>query len=75
MGLFLAVVKAIQAALAVFRQEREIHNTPDMVAAKLQENKRNALDAIYHADKVLANPGATPEQHAEALRQLRLAVS
>jgi hypothetical protein len=75
MALLYAIIKAIQAALAVFKQERAIHNTPDMVVAQVEENKRRALDAIYRADKVLADPNATPEQHAEALRQLRLAVS
>lgn len=70
-----AIFKAIWAALSVFKQEREIRNKPELVKNKLDIAKQAAQDAINKADAVLADPNATPEQHAEALRQIRLAHS
>ncbi len=70
-----AIIKAIWAALAVFRQERSIYNKPEMVKNKLAIAKQEATDAVRIAETTLANPNSTPEQHAEALRALRMAAS
>lgn len=75
MGIVTAILKAMAAAFNVFQQERAIHNTPDMVKDKLKTEKQKAIDAVNAADRVLADPNATPEQHKEALRQIRLAHS
>ena len=70
-----AIFKAIWAALAVFKQERSIYNKPEMVRNKVAIGAQEARDAVRNAEAVLADPNATKEQHAEALRQLRLAAS
>lgn len=75
MGTVFAIFKALSAALGVFKQERAIYNKPEMVKGKLEEQKQAAIDAINEADRVLADPNATPEQHADALRKIRLAHS
>jgi len=70
-----AIIKAIWAALSVFKQERAIYNSPELIKNKLAIGKQEAVDAVRNAEAVLADPGATTQQHAEALRQLRLAAS
>jgi len=70
-----AIIKAIWAALSVFKQERAIYNSPELIKNKLAIGKQEAVDAVRNAESVLADPAATAEQHAEALRQLRLAAS
>lgn len=59
----------------MFKQERAIYNDPKMVANKLAIAKQEAEDANRNAVAVLADPKSTPTQHAEALRQIRLAGS
>jgi len=75
MGFIGPIFKAIWAALAVWKQERSIRNSPEMIKNNLDIAKQQARDALANAESVLSNPNATPEQHAEALRQLRLAGS
>lgn len=75
MAILLAILKALSAAFHVYKQERGLHNTPDMVKNKLAIAVQNGQDAVNRADEVLANPLSTPQQHAEALRQIRLAHS
>jgi hypothetical protein len=75
MGLVLAIVKALTAALSVFRQEREVYNKPELVKAKAADAIQEAKDRLSKAEAVLADPNATPAEHAEALRQVRLAHS
>ena len=70
-----AIFKALWAALSVYQQERAIYNKPEMVKNKLDIAKQQAKDAVRNAEAVLADPKATPAQHTEALRQLRLAGS
>jgi hypothetical protein len=69
------ILKAIAAAFAVWQQERQIYNAPAMVKNKLDIAKQQAIDAVLNAEAVLADSNATPAQHADALRQLRLAAS
>ncbi len=75
MGFIGPIFKAIAAALAVWRQERSLYNSPAEVKNKLDIAKQQSADAVRNAEAVLANPNATPEQHADALRALRLAAS
>lgn len=75
MGFIGPILKAISAAFAVWQQERAIYNSPAMVKNKLDIAKQQATDAVRNAESVLADPNATPQQHADALRQLRLAAS
>lgn len=75
MGIIGPIIKAIWAALAVFKQERSLYNSPEMTKNKVAIAKQQAIDAINQAEKVLHDQQATPEQHAEALRQIRLAGS
>jgi hypothetical protein len=70
-----AIIQAVLAAFSVFKQERAIYNRPDMVKNSLDTAKQQARDALRNAEAVLADPKATPAQHAEALRQIRLAGS
>jgi hypothetical protein len=70
-----AILAAISAALNAWRQEREIYNKPEMVKNALELRAQEAQDKLNAANAVLANPNATPEQHAEALRTIRLAHS
>ncbi len=70
-----SIFKALLAALAVFKQERALYNDPAMVKNKLDIAKQEARDALRNAEATLANPNSTPAQHAEALRQIRLAGS
>ena len=75
MGFIGPIFKAIWAAIAAFRQERSIYNKPEMVKNKLDIAKQQATDAVRNAEAVLADPNSTPEAHAKALRDLRLAAS
>lgn len=70
-----AIIKAILAAISVFRQEREIYNKPEMVKAATATAIQDGKDKLSAAEAVLADPNSTPEQHAEALRSVRLAHS
>jgi hypothetical protein len=70
-----AIIQAILAALSVFKQERAIHNSPELIKNKLDIARQQARDALRNAESLLADTDATSEQHAEALRQLRLAGS
>ena len=70
-----AIIQALLAAFNVFRQERAIYNDPKMVKNKLDIAKQQARDALRNAEAMAADPNATPQQHAEALRQIRLAGS
>lgn len=70
-----AILKAIWAAFAVFKQERSIYNRPDMVKNAVATATQEARDAVRNAEAVLADPNSTAQQHAEALRQIRLAGS
>jgi hypothetical protein len=70
-----AIFKALWAAISVFRQERQIYNRPDVVQAKKAEAIQEVKDRLSTAESILSDPNATPEQHAEALRQIRLAQS
>lgn len=70
-----AILKAIWAALSVFKQEREIRNKPEIAKGKLEVERQKVMDAINEADRVLADPNATPEQHRKALETIRLAHS
>lgn len=75
MGLITAILKAITAAFSVFQSERAIYNSPDLVKAQIATDKQKLIDALNVANKVLADPNATPQQHQEALRTIRLAHS
>ena len=75
MGFIGPIFKAIAAALAVWQQERALRNSPEMTKNTLDIAKQKAIGAVRDAEAVLADPNSTPEQHAEALRQLRLAAS
>lgn len=75
MNLILAILKAITTAFDVFKQERSIYNNPDVAKAKLQQQIQDDKDRIAKANAVLANPNSTLEQHAAALRELRLGMS
>lgn len=75
MGFIGPIFKAIAAALAVWRQERALYNSPELIKNKLDIAKQQATDAVRNAESVLADPNATPQAHADALRQLRLAAS
>jgi len=75
MGFIGPLFKAIAAALAVWQQERAIRNSPEMVKNAVAIGIQQSTDAVRNAEATLANPASTPEQHAEALRQLRLAAS
>jgi hypothetical protein len=46
-----------------------------MIKNKLDIARQQAADAVRNAESVLADTNATPAQHADALRQLRLAAS
>lgn len=70
-----AIIAAVAAALKAWNQERAIYNSPEMVKNKLDIAKQQARDALTNAEAVLADPTSTPQQHAEALRKLRLAGS
>jgi len=69
------ILKAIAAAFAVWQQERAIYNSPALVKNKLDIAKQAATDAVRNAEATLANPDATAQQHADALRALREAAS
>lgn len=75
MGIALSILKALTAAWNVWKQEREIFNRPDMVKQKAAENIQLAQDRLSIAEATLADPRSTRAQHAEALRQVRLAHS
>jgi len=75
MGFILAIIRAITAGANVFSKEREIANRPDMVKTATGNEIQKVKDALTQAEQVLADPQATPAQHAEALRQIRLAHS
>jgi hypothetical protein len=75
MGFIGPILKAIAAAFAVWQLERALRNSPEQVKNKLDIAKQQATDALRNAESVTADPNATPEQHAEALRQIRLAGS
>lgn len=75
MATILAILKALAAGWNVWKQERELHNRPEMVKAKTAAAIQTAKDRLSTAEAILANPNATPDQHAEALRQIRLAHS
>jgi hypothetical protein len=75
MGFILPIIAALTAAFNVWKQERAIYNKPEMAKNELDKARQAAVDAINNADAVLANTKATPEQHAEALRIIRLAHS
>lgn len=74
-ALIVALVRAVGAGFSVFQQERAIYNSPAMVKNKLDIAKQEAIDAVRNAEAVTANPNATAQQHADALRQLREAAS
>jgi hypothetical protein len=75
MGFILPIIAALTAAFNVWKQERAIYNNPAIVKNELDKARQAATDAINNADAVLANPQSTPEQHAAALKQIRLAHS
>jgi hypothetical protein len=75
MGFILPIIAAITAAFNVWKQERAIYNKPDIVKNELDKARQAASDALNNADAVAANPNATPAQHAEALKAIRLAHS
>lgn len=75
MGFIGAILKAITAALSVWRQERAIHNSPELIKNKLDIARQESTDAVRVAEATLANPNATSQQHADALRRLREAAS
>ncbi len=70
-----AILAALSAALNAWRQERLVYNSPEMIKNKLDIARQDARDALAITEATLSNPNATPEQHAEALRALRLAGS
>jgi len=70
-----AIIKAILAALSVFKQEREIYNKPEMVKAATATAIQTAKDRLSTAEATLSDPNATAAEHAESLRQVRLAHS
>ena len=74
-SLIAALFKAFGAGLNVFKQERQLKNSPEVVKGALSVQLQQAKDKINAADAVLADPNATPEQHAAALREIRLAHS
>lgn len=67
-----AIIKAILAALSVWKQERELRNSPQMIAAKVAGEREKVAERLRETDAVLANPNASAEDHAEALKRLRL---
>jgi hypothetical protein len=75
LGLLNAIFNAVRAGLAVFSQERALYNSPEMAKNKLDIARQASTDAVRNAEAVLADPTATLDQHAEALRALRLAAS
>ncbi len=74
-GIVGPLLSAISAALAVWRQERALYNSPDIIKNHLDTARQAARDALNSADAVAANPKATAAQHADAIRALRLADS
>lgn len=74
-GIIGPLLSAISAAFKVFAQERAIRNSPEMVKNAVAIGIQQSTDAVRNAEAVLADPNSTPEAHAEALRQLRLAAS
>ena len=75
MATLLAILKAVSAAWTVWKSEREIYNRPDMVRGRVQEQQQQLRDRLNKWDAILSDPNATPQDHAEALRQLRLSDS
>ena len=75
MGIIGPLLSAIAAGFKVWLQERAIRNSPEMVKNVVAIGIQQSTDAVRNAEAVLADPNSTPEAHAEALRQLRLAAS
>jgi len=75
MGFIGPILKALAWAFAIWQQERAIYNSPAEIKNKLDIAKQAAADAVRNAEATLANPNATPQAHADALRQLRMAAS
>lgn len=75
MGFLGPLLKAIAAAFATWNQERALRNSPEQIKNVHDIAVQKARDAVRNSEAVLADSTATPEAHAEALRQLRLAAS
>src|SRR5437660_5028966 len=75
MGFIGPILSALAAAFNVWRQERAIYNSPDEIKNKIAIGIQQSTDAVRNAEAKLANPASTLQEHADALRQLRLAAS
>lgn len=75
MGFILTVLKAFTAAWNVWKQEREVHNRPDIVKERTAQNIQLVKERLVMAEAILVDPEASPEKHLAALREIRLAHS
>jgi outer membrane murein-binding lipoprotein Lpp len=73
--IFSIALRMAGTLVSIFSKLLELHNSPEMVKAKMAQLHQDLKDHEAKIDKIAADPNATPEDHQKALDAIRLGAS